>query len=84
MSLEWCIIFGIGSEEQLLLFGAVEPAVVADGQRTEVVQLVGHMDGLHHPVTIVRRIKREVTDALVPHGIVTHLIDNHFQQMQLR
>ena len=84
MSLEWCIIFGIGSEEEFLLFGTVEPAVVADGQRPVAVQLVGHVDGLHDAVTVVLRIKREVTDTLVAHGIVAHLIDDHLQQMQLR
>ena len=77
-------IFGIGSEEEFLLFGTVEPAVVADGQRPVAVQLVGHVDGLHDAVTVVLRIKREVTDTLVAHGVVAHLIDDHLQQMQLR
>ena len=39
------------------------------------------MDGLHHAMTIVLGIERHMTGALMPHGIVAHLIHDDLQQV---
>ena len=56
---------------------------MAHGLEHDAVQLFGDVLRAHWPVTVVLRIERQVTDALVAHRIVAHLIDDHLQQMQV-